>query len=173
MDNINTLIKKHLADKAVGSGLKRSKKCPSEADLTAYLHGTISEQKSEKISQHISQCLFCLEAIEQTSRQDMSIREPGPPRQVIERAKAIAKTQGSGGFYRLKKHLWLIGAVIAFGLSFILSKYFFQFLILTLILGIKWALDTANTRTLIMVNDAWHKHRNKDDQEKPAKKPSL
>ena len=175
MDKIDSLIKKHLIGKAAGAGLKRSKRCPSEAELSAYLQGLVSKEKNDSISRHISQCLFCLDLIEQASRQHMSIRETGPSKELIEQAKAIAKKQAPIGLGRFKKHLWLIGTIISFSLSFILPKYFLQFLILTLILGIKWALDTANTRTLIMIQESWRKHRDrdKDNQEKPAKKSST
>ena len=162
MVDIDSLITKYLTEKASGPDFRRSKKCPSEAELDAYLQGLASGPKTDKISQHISQCLFCLQAIEQAGRQDMSIRESGPPKQAVERAKAIAKQRAIG--LQRRKYLWLAGAAISFALSFFFPKYFFQFLILTLILGIKWALDSANTRTLIMVQDVWRKQREKEEK---------
>ena len=175
MDKIDSLIKKHLISNAAGAGLKRSRRCPSEAELSAYLQGLVSKEKNDSISRHISRCLFCLDLIEQASRRHMSIRETGPSKELIKQAKAIAEKQAPVGFRQFKKHLWLIGTIISFSLSFILPKYFLQFLILTLILGIKWALDTANTRTLIMIQESWrnkHRDRDKDNQENPAKKSS-
>ena len=176
MDITDRLIKKYLTDKKAATEPRRSRDCPSEAALNAYMEGSISKAENEKITQHISQCLFCLELIEQASRQDMSIREPGPSKETIRRAIEIAKGQNLiKPHYRLKKHLWLIGTIISFGLSFVFSRYFLQFLILALILGIKWAvLDiTANGKTSIMIYDFWHRHhshRPREDQKKHTKR---
>ncbi len=176
MDITDRLIKKYLTDKRTAAGPRRSKDCPSEATLNAYMEGSISKAESEKITQHISQCLFCLELIEQASRQDMSIREPGPSRETVQRAIEIAKRQNLiKPYYRLKKHLWLIGTIVSFGLSFVFSRYFLQFLILALILGIKWAvLDiSVNGKTSIMIYDFWHRphtHHPRKDEKKHTKR---
>ncbi len=177
MDITDRLIKKYLADKGAVAESRSSKDCPSEAKLNAYLEGSIVKAESEKITQHISQCLFCLDSIEQADRQDMSIREGGPSRETVRRAVAIAKKQHLGNHYqRLKKHLWLIGAIAGFGLSFVFSRYFLQFLILALILGIKWAIaTTTNTKSMIMIYDFWHKHHPhhpREDQKKHTKRTS-
>lgn len=76
---------------------------------------------------------------------------------------------GKRHFIWLKKGSWLVGALLTFALSFVFPRYFLQFLILTAILGGKWIFDTASTRTLIMIYDAWRR-RDREEQDKIAEK---
>jgi len=56
-----------------------------------------------------------------------------------------------------KRNLWLFGAIIAFVLSFLVSRYFVQLLVATILMGTKWIFDSVNARILIMIYDAWKK----------------
>lgn len=66
---------------------------------------------------------------------------------------------------KLKKGKWLIGALVSFILSFLLPRFFLQFLALAVILGGKWIFDTQSTRTLIMIYDAWRKRGREGPEE--------
>jgi len=55
----------------------------------------------------------------------------------------------------VKKNIWLFTCLFVFILSFIFKKYFMQFLILSTVFGLRWALDSINSKTLIMIYDAW------------------
>jgi hypothetical protein len=54
-----------------------------------------------------------------------------------------------------KVSLYLIFAAISFLLSFIVPRFFLQFLVATLLLGAKWVADSKSTKMLIMIHEAW------------------
>ncbi len=84
------------------------------------------------------------------------------PRDLINKTKSrlgIPKAKSKAGLYAL------VGAIVAFILSFIFPKYFMQCLVVTLIFGIRWALSSEGGRTLIMVLDSWRHHSQDKDQE--------
>ena len=51
------------------------------------------------------------------------------------------------------KHFWLLTGMLFFLISFILSGYFFQFLSVSVLCGLKWIVDSRNTRTVIMIQE--------------------
>ena len=63
------------------------------------------------------------------------------------------------------RHYVIGGMIISFALSFIFPKYFLQCLVVTLILGVRWALNSEGGRTLIMVLDSWRQHSHSQDEE--------
>ena len=63
----------------------------------------------------------------------------------------------------MKKNLFLAGAIIFFIISFLLPKYFMQCLVVTLVLGMRWAFESENGRTFIMVLDSWRRHSHDED----------
>ena len=65
----------------------------------------------------------------------------------------------------MKKCLFLFGAIFFFILSFVIPRYFIQFLVVTLILGIRWAFESDGGHTLIMVLDSWRHHSHDKDEE--------
>ncbi|MBU1113050.1 MAG: hypothetical protein KKH93_04170 [Candidatus Omnitrophica bacterium] len=84
------------------------------------------------------------------------------PKELIDKTKTrlgIPKTKSKVGSYAL------IAAAIAFVFSFIFPKYFMQCLVVTLIFGIRWALNSEGGRTLIMVLDSWRHHSQEKDEE--------
>jgi len=62
----------------------------------------------------------------------------------------------------LKKNRWLIASITAFVLSFAFPLVFLQFLLAAGILGGKWIFDSENTKTLIMIYNAWKKGGEKE-----------
>ena len=66
---------------------------------------------------------------------------------------------------RQGRHYVIAGMLISFALSFIFPKYFLQCLVVTLILGVRWALNSEGGRTLIMVLDSWRQHSHSQDEE--------
>ncbi|MDD5449450.1 MAG: hypothetical protein PHO42_02505 [Candidatus Omnitrophica bacterium] len=62
----------------------------------------------------------------------------------------------------LKKNKWLIASITSFVLSFAFPPVFLQFLLAAGILGGKWIFDSENTRTLIMIYNAWKKGGEKE-----------
>jgi hypothetical protein len=172
MTEIETLIKQYLE-----TGLDRMQKtinCPSEKVLLDYLGHQLPEDELDSLEEHICGCGFCLSQInlayeaENIQKHRMLPRAParlikkiknllGPDKKTI--VSKMAKRR------KIKKSLFLAGTIISFVLSFIIHRYFMQFLFAALILGIKWALESENARTLIMVLDSWRKHSHNDDEE--------
>ncbi len=140
--------------------------CPDEAALSAYLNGTLSEPETEVIEKHIAACHLCLENLRTAYLGDKLYKEmnlPDSTKELINKAKGIAKLNSKNK--RLKKNLWLFATALAFTMSFIFPRYFVQFLVAALILGLKWVFESENARTLIMVLSSLRRHSKEKDEE--------
>ena len=174
MDKLEKLIKEYLKNNL---GLEKNDKtvdCPDEVILVEYLDTGLDKEKYQYIEHHIAGCGFCLSQLSLASQSKLIYKQGGfePAPQTL-----INKTKSQLGIYEsesntknnkkkmIKKQLFLLGAIIFFILSFIFPKYFFQFLVGTLILGIRWAFESESGRTLIMVFDSWRHHSHDKDEE--------
>jgi len=172
MDKIERLIKEYL-----GRNLNKTEKtglCPNEEVLIAYFEQKLGGKDCQNIESHLAGCGFCrnqlnliFEAIDVHKRG----KSEKVPVEFIEKAKALLKADRSADYMktvrkkRIKKNLFLAGAIAFFIASFFIPKYFFQFLVVTLILGMRWAFESEGGRTLIMVLDSWRRHsRGQDDE---------
>ena len=118
--------------------------CVSETGLSDYLNDTVPDKKKTEIEKHLTECASCLEKLVfayETVRDYEKMPGKG------------AKPMKQGW----KKNLWLLGAILAFTLSFLFRPYFVQFLVATILMGVKWIFDSVNARILIMIYDAWKK----------------
>ena len=122
----------------------KAKTHPSESELADYLSKTLSEADRSRIEGHIASCDECLD-------------------------KAVSAYEAVGEFKKrrtgniMKKiNIYLTLAIITFILSFIIQRYFLQFLAATLILGIKWVSDSKSTKMLIMIYEAWKRGGDKE-----------
>lgn len=132
MQNLEGIIKKSLRQSA--SNLKRQKDCPSEVELSGYLEGALSSAKRQTIEKHLSNCSLCLDLLVTTKN-------------ILKEEKAAKKSLLS----RISQQKWLILTAACFGLSFVVKRFFMQFLFLALIFGIKWALSGEGSRNLVMI----------------------
>lgn len=116
--------------------MKAPKACITPKRLCRYSEGGLPLYIRKDIEAHLAGCYRCLDALVAIKEGDVIFnnkRRPG-----------------------LKKEwLYLALAVLCFGASFVFSRYFLQFLTATLILGMKWVVDSKTSRMLIMVYDAW------------------
>ncbi len=120
---------------------------PTENELAAYLDKTLSEQDRIKFEEHVAACDECLTAMVSA----------------YESVKAAGIKNKRERFNIMKKiNIYLILAIISFALSFVMPQYFLQFLVATLLLGIKWVADAKSTKMLIMVYEAWKKGGEKE-----------
>jgi len=166
MDRMEEILKAHMKAKISPLRMERTPSCPDEATLAAYLNGVLSKPEAERIEGHIADCYFCLENLRIAYLSDTLYREGNlsdSDERIINKAKGIAKLKTDNK--RLKRNLWLSGTVLAFVLSFIFPRYFVQFLVAALILGLKWVFESENARTLIMVLDSWRRHSHGKDEE--------
>jgi len=61
-----------------------------------------------------------------------------------------------------KLNIYLLLAVVSFVLSFAIRQYFVQFLVATLLLGVKWIADSKSAKMLVMIYEAWKKGGEKE-----------
>jgi hypothetical protein len=126
-------------------------KCPDEAALAAFLGGKLKEAEARRIEEHIAGCPLCLESV-----------RAGYLGEKLHNAKGVAKMDPR--MKNIRTSLWLAATVAAFLLSFTVPKYFAQFLVLALILGLKWVSESESVRTLIVAMDAKRRHENKEEE---------
>jgi anti-sigma factor RsiW len=132
--------------------------CPEEATLSAYLSGSLEEAQAKGVEEHLASCHLCLENIRAGHLGDKLYGERGLPAsgdRLIRKAKGIVKMKSNRV---LQRNLWLAATVAAFCLSFTVPKYFAQFLVAALILGLKWVSESEGIRTLIVSMDAKRRH---------------
>jgi len=176
MDRIEGLLGDYLRTHLDLGSSDRTKDCPDGQVLLGYLYGTLSEITRRGAEHHIAGCGFCLGQLSIAAQgQEMDSQGTfGPvPQKLTEKTKTLLGTGADKGRLKLvkkraiKKHLFLVAAVIFFVLSFLIPKYFMQFLVATLILGIRWCFESESGRTLVMVLDSWRRHsrdKDKDDE---------
>ena len=163
MDKFEKLIKDYLKSDSGLSRGDRTPDCPDEAVLIEYLTGAPAAEKKSEVERHVANCGFCLSQLSIASQSKGSF--PPVSKELIKKTKSRLGISENAKKRKMQKRLSLIGAIISFILSFFFPKYFFQFLVATLILGMRWAFESEGGRTLIMVLDSWRHHsQDKDDQ---------
>lgn len=122
---------------------------PTEIELADFLENRLSNKERERFEDHAASCEECLVKIVSAYESVREFEKDGNNRKG---KKNIMK----------KMNLYLILAVLSFLLSFAIPKYFAQFLLATLLLGIKWISDAKSTRMLVMIYEAWKKGGEKE-----------
>ena len=118
--------------------------CPSEEMLSKYLSSLLNEKHKNVIEKHLAECEKCRKLLSEAYDIISS-------RNVKEFVFSLTK--------RITRNKWLFISSLSMILSFFIQDYFFQFLIISLVSGLKWILDSKTNRTLILIKDAW---KNKD-----------
>lgn len=165
MDKVEELIKEYLkSNRDLSQG--RTRDCLDEQVLLEYLQGDLNEERQQAVEYHLAACGFCLSQLNIASQAMSKQKNFEPvPQKLIEKTKAALGISQDKGNKKRKKRLYFLGAVVFFILSFVIPRYFIQFLVATLILGIRWAFESEGGRTLIMVLDSWRRHsQDKDDE---------
>lgn len=121
-----------------------TKRHPTEIELADFLSGALKARDKERIEDHIACCDECLDKTVSAYEAVELFNEGG------QRKKGKIK-------FMKRFNIYLILAVIAFLMSFVTPRYFIQSLVATLILGIKWVIDSKETKMLIMIYEAWKK----------------
>ena len=143
---LDNLIKSGLREKMGSLSIEKTDKCPNETRLGEYLEGRLSQKQEQLIAEHIRSCYWCIEQLDQAQRARPKLGVGGRKMSLIGKKTALISW--------IKKNKWLLGAAIAFILSFAFPGYFLQFLILTLLMGMKWVFATGGTKTVVMIYDA-------------------
>ncbi|PIU41132.1 MAG: hypothetical protein COS99_07280 [Candidatus Omnitrophica bacterium CG07_land_8_20_14_0_80_42_15] len=159
---MDDIIKNELKRKMASVKAARTDRCPGEAELNDYLEGLLPKAKEEAIAAHVKSCYWCIEQLDLAQRGNDFFYQKG-------RGISLMTKIRTNSLKWFKENIWLLAAFIAFVISFMSKKYFFQFLILTLILGIKWIFTTGGSKTVIMIYEALRK---KDAKQADEKQPS-
>ncbi len=117
--------------------------CPTDENLSEYVSGVITPENRTYIEKHLSICSKCRKTVVKAFN---IIKEP----KMIHFLKHIHK--------KIIADKWLISSAMFLILSFVFKEYFFQFLIASLLTGIKWIIDSKTTKLLIMINEARKDH---------------
>ena len=174
MDKVERLIREYLEkDLQLDHGGKTAD-CLDEQALLDYLEDKPTSPKRSLNEHHIAGCGFCLSNLSLLAESRQMARDKAfapVPQNLIDKTKSLlgmGKNQESMDMQRrkmIKKWLFLTGTIISFALSFFIPRYFMQFLVAALILGIRWSFESEGGRTLIMVLDSWRRQsRDKDDE---------
>jgi len=120
--------------------------CPDAKQLSSYLDEQLSDSERSSIEEHISGCDQCLDFI-------VLAHEAGRcpqkcPRFLKDRIKMRLglKKKRSGHEAR-----WFFAALLLFALSFVVKRYFVQFLVAAVILGFKWVMEGEGAKRAIMI----------------------
>jgi hypothetical protein len=128
--------------------MQKTSLCLGEAGLNDYLSGAVSEEKKKEIENHLTDCNACLEKVVFAYQTVKQFNETKEGANLMKPA--------------WKKNIWLVGAIVAFSLSFFVGDYFVQLLVAAIFMGTKWIFDTINARILIMIYDAWKRGGEKE-----------
>ena len=143
------------------------KTCHESERLADYAAGNMSPAEKERFEAHIAGCSACLECLSLSARADSlfkTIRMAPASSGALAKAKAIAARPGKPR-RNVRKRLWLLATIIAFATSFVFPRYFLQCLVATILLGVKWIMESENMRTIILVLDSWRRHEHSRDEE--------
>ena len=124
--------------------MQKIKTCAKDSEINDYLSGKLSPERKLELENHFADCTGCLDKLVFAHQTVKEFGETGLKGRVNMKSKWV-------------RHLWLIGAIITFILSFLFREYFLQFLTATALLGAKWIFDSVNARILIMIYEAWKK----------------
>ena len=126
----------------------KQKTHPADTKIADFLGGSLSPEERIAIEEHMASCEECLEKVV-LAYESVKMFRNGTPKK--ERNKFMKKVNP-----------YLVFAVIAFALSFMMPRYFIQLLVATLVLGIKWVADSKSTKMLVMIYEAWKKGGEKE-----------
>jgi hypothetical protein len=173
------IIKNYFLNNMQIKGLYKTDSCPNEELLCDYLLHCLSQAEEEKLKAHIFQCSYCLEQLALGGKAKSGLfhkektLQPATLKKAMQRLgifesrweKPVAFTcpycgkRLTSSKKRWQKIIWPVLAGLAFIASFLFSRYFLQFLVLAIILALKWLIDSLNRRSLIMINRQEDKHK--------------
>lgn len=168
MDDIDKIFKSHISNKIRQESGQEILLCPDEATMANYICANMAADEKNAIENHMANCQTCLVRLKDAYKAQSLYKEgklPCVPESLLQKSKAIAKTKRRTSPKGIRKNLWLIATCVAFVLSFVFPKYFMQCLVITVLFGIKWIVESENVRTLILVLDSWRRHSHEGDEE--------
>ena len=170
MDNIDLILKNYLEEKRrTQLGARPVPDFPATKDFYRFLTGGLKGQALEKFLEHLKSSPEDQDLV----RQARELLEASPqessttqvPEELVQRAQGLmppgqAPRRPRAGRWR---YAWLIGAISAFLISFIVPRYFLQFSTLTIVLAAKWIVEERQAKTRILVYQALGKETQSAD----------
>lgn len=120
-----------------------------EGLLADFLADSLSAGDRQHVEEHLAYCSECLTKVVSAYE---SVEESGKGQ----------PTKKERVHFMKKINIYLTLAILTFILSFLFPRYFIQLLVATLLLGIKWIVDSKSTKMLIMIYEAWKKGGEKE-----------
>jgi hypothetical protein len=115
---------------------------PLDIELADYLSGHLSKDLRRTVETHLGACDDCLQAVISARE---AVAEFNKYKPLKNRKDTVMK----------KLNIYLTLTIISFTLSFITPRFFIQLLVATLLLGMKWVVDSKTTKMLVMIHEAW------------------
>lgn len=122
---------------------------PTELEIADFLSNSLSGKEKERTEEHLAVCGECLEKVAAAYESVRTFKEAAP----LKKGKA---------HFMKAMNIYLVLALLSFILSFAVPRHFIQFLVATLLFGIKWIVDSKSTKMLIMIYEAWKKGGEKE-----------
>ncbi len=132
--------------------------CPDEITLSEYYCGKLRGEERLELERHLASCGICRGLLSETNE--------------------ILRAHRRGGAYlrlweRIRKNLWLFGAVAFLGASFLVPKHFLQFLAIGFLMGVKWIIDSKTTKMLITVYEALRRPGWQNTDKRPSRSREM
>jgi hypothetical protein len=118
------------------------KKHLTNTELADFLSGRLSPENKARIEAHLADCSTCLESMVSCHESVKLFNNKNHPKDKKDNTMK-------------KINIYLVLAILSFTLSFVMPRYFLQFLVATIVLGIKWVVDSKTTKMLVMIHEAW------------------
>ncbi len=141
--------------------------CPDAKQLSSYLDERLSDSQRTSIEEHISGCDQCLDFIVLAHEAGNMGRRRAMqtcPRFLKDRIRMKLGLKRKKSRRELK---WLFAAILLFALSFVVKRYFVQFLVAAAILGFKWVMEGEGAKRAIMIFKGVHPQEKKVERKPP------
>ena len=142
---LHDLLSRHAAQQRQKGA--KGKECLGELTLHHYLEKKSDPRERERVEKHLLLCYDCLQTIAEVSKAKTMFEKGKLKSWSLPKEKKLSP--------RRKRRGWLVATFIAFACSFFFHRYFIQFSVATLLLGIKWIVETRTTKTLIAIQEAY------------------
>ncbi|MFH1782674.1 MAG: zf-HC2 domain-containing protein [Candidatus Omnitrophota bacterium] len=119
--------------------------CLDDIMLSSYLDEALSKDERLKIEKHIVTCNKCLDILAVAHESRKKAKTPS--------LELKNKIKDKLGIKRKKRNdlPWMIAALVLFLLSFIVKRYFMQFLLAAVVMGFKWVMEGEGARRVVMI----------------------
>ncbi len=152
MDTIDKILKDYLTNKA-NSGASRDIFEPGEGIWHRFFDNSLTEAESEQMSAYLLRDKDAREFALKTRKilGEIDAAPAQAPREWVATAKKIVTAKASKPKKRHLYPIWYGVAAVSFCLSFLMPRYYMQFLVLATLAGIKAISDQRQAKMQILI----------------------